>query len=861
MRDQSKTKEQTLNELVELRQRVAELEVEVNVQKHAKEILQEYHKVIESSQDMIAVVDQYYRYVSVNAGFLEYRRMNREQVVGKSIAEVLGKDVFEKNIKKKLDECFRGEVVRYQMKHLYPELGERRLLVSYFPIESSEGINRVVSVIRDITDLTQAEEMFRESEKKFRQLAENIGEVFYIADPGFEKMIYVSPAYERIWGCTVKSLYENPKAWMEAIHPADRQRVMAALPERIRNGLAVEYRIVQTDGSIRWIWDQAFPMRDASGKVWRVAGIAEDITQRKQIEEALHTSEEEAKRLAHENGVIAEIGRIISSSLNINEVYKPFSEKVKELIPFDRIAIGLNDLEGNTHTVPYVEGIVVAGRQPGDIVPHAGTTVGRVLKPRKGILIRMDDEKEVTAKFPGLLPDFRSGLRSGLTVPLISRDQAIGALSLRSMDSGAYTDRDLKLAESIAHQIAGAIANSQLFAQRQRLEERLRRVEKMEALGTLAGRVAHDLNNILSGIVGYPGLILMQLPDDSPLRESILAIKQSGEKAAAVVQDLLTLARRDVLSMEVVNWNSVISDYMKSPEQEKIRSLHPRVRFEVLLESDLLPIKGSRVHLSTTLMNLLSNAAEAIPESGVVTIATRNQYLDRPVTGYDNVKEGDYVVLEVSDTGRGISTEDMSRIFEPFFTKKVAGRSGTGLGLAVVWGAVMDHNGYIDVQSEEGRRTTFALYFPVTREALALDQSQISLSDYMGKGESILVVDDVREQRELVVAMLNKLNYRVTSVSSGEEAIETVKVWQRDLVILDMIMDPGIDGLETYRRILELHPGQKAIIVSGFSETERVRQALDLGAGAFVKKPYGLEKIGQVVRLELGKHSLSSLND
>lgn len=175
------------------------------------------------------------------------------------------------------------------------------------------------------------------------------------------------------------------------------------------------------------------------------------------------------------------------------------------------------------------------------------------------------------------------------------------------------------------------------------------------------------------------------------------------------------------------------------------------------------------------------------------------------------------------------------------------------MGLAVVWGTVKDHDGYINVQSEEGRGTTFTLYFPVTREALTLDQSSISLSDYMGGGETILVVDDVREQRELVVAMLNKLNYRVTSVSSGEAAIETAKIRQPDLLILDMIMNPGIDGLETYRRILELHPGQKAIIVSGFSETERVRQALDLGAGAFLKKPYVLEKIGVLVRQELDK--------
>jgi len=390
-----------------------------------------------------------------------------------------------------------------------------------------------------------------------------------------------------------------------------------------------------------------------------------------------------------------------------------------------------------------------------------------------------------------------------------------------------------------------------LEEERRQMEERIRRAEKMEALGTLAGGVAHDLNNILSGIVSYPELILMELPDGSPLRESILTIRQSGHRAAAVVQDLLTLARRGVVTTEVLNFNDVAAEYMKTPEQEQIQMYHPTVRFEVRLGQGLLPVKGSRVHLSKTIMNLLVNAAEAMPGGGVVTITTMVQYLDRPVKGYDEVQEGDYAVLMVSDTGKGIPAKDRGRIFEPFYTKKVMGRSGTGLGLAVVWGTVQDHNGYIDVQSEEGRGTTFSLYFPVAREALTGDQPPVLLEDYMGNGETILVVDDVKELRDLAVAMLSKLNYQVTSVFSGEEAVQYMKTKQADLLVLDMIMDPGIDGLETYRRILEFHPQQKAIIVSGFSETERVRQAQGLGSGTYVRKPYALEKIGLAVKREL----------
>lgn len=389
--------------------------------------------------------------------------------------------------------------------------------------------------------------------------------------------------------------------------------------------------------------------------------------------------------------------------------------------------------------------------------------------------------------------------------------------------------------------------------ERHRMEERLRRAEKMEALGTLAGGVAHDLNNILSGIVGYPDLILMELPEESPLRDAIYTIRQSGQRAAAVVQDLLTLARRGVVSTEALNLNDVVSAYLKTPEHESIRLHQPDVRFEVRLDEGLLPVKGSRGHLSKTVMNLLLNAAEAMPGGGVVTITTTNKYLDRPVKGYDDVTEGDYAVLTVSDTGKGISAEDRGRIFEPFYTKKAMGRSGTGLGLAVVWGTVKDHNGYIDVQSEEGKGTTFSLYFPVTREDLTKDKPHALLRDYLGKGEAILVVDDIKEQCELAVSMLSKLHYNVTSISSGEEAVEYMKTGQADLLILDMIMDPGIDGLETYRRILAFHPGQKAIIASGFSETERVRRAQELGSGTYVRKPYVLEEIGLAVRRELDK--------
>jgi CheY-like chemotaxis protein len=328
-------------------------------------------------------------------------------------------------------------------------------------------------------------------------------------------------------------------------------------------------------------------------------------------------------------------------------------------------------------------------------------------------------------------------------------------------------------------------------------------------------------------------------------------MKGSGEKAAAIVQDLLTLARRGVAVTEVVCLNRIVREYLVSFEFKKLQTDYPTVRFETVLAKDLLPISGSPVHLSKTLMNLVSNAAEAIDGFGHVNIETESRYVDRPISGYDDVQQGDYAVLSVTDDGIGISSDDTERIFEPFYTKKVMGRSGSGLGMAVVWGTVKDHQGYIDVQSTKGRGTRFTLYFPAVREELAVPKPESTLADLTGNGERILVVDDVRQQRQIASDMLERLGYNVAAAESGEEAVAYLRRHAVDLLVLDMIMEPGIDGLETYRQALTIHPGQKAIIASGFSETQRVKEAQRLGAGMYVKKPYTLEKIGQAVRDQL----------
>jgi signal transduction histidine kinase/ActR/RegA family two-component response regulator len=382
--------------------------------------------------------------------------------------------------------------------------------------------------------------------------------------------------------------------------------------------------------------------------------------------------------------------------------------------------------------------------------------------------------------------------------------------------------------------------------------EKLSRLKKMESLGLLAGGVAHDLNNVLSGIVSYPELILLELPEDSTLRKPIETMQESGRRAAAIVQDLLTVARGVAISREPLSLNDIVRAYLKTPEYQKLLQYHPAVAVETRLEPELFNLKGSPVHIGKCVMNLVSNACEAIEGSGKVVISTMNRCIERPLKEYDDIRAGEYVVLSVADNGAGITQDDLTRLFEPFYTKKKMGRSGTGLGLTLVWNVVQDHDGYIDVRSDKDG-TEFDLHFPITRDVLALKTSSIPLEDLCGSGEMILVVDDVRSQREISCRMLEKLGYRTEAVSGGEQAVEYLKDRSADLLLLDMIMDPGINGRETYEKIKKIHPGQKAIIVSGFAETDDVKETMRMGAGRFIMKPLSLEDLGTAVKEELAR--------
>jgi PAS domain S-box-containing protein len=388
--------------------------------------------------------------------------------------------------------------------------------------------------------------------------------------------------------------------------------------------------------------------------------------------------------------------------------------------------------------------------------------------------------------------------------------------------------------------------------ERERLRERLNRAEKMEALNLLAGGVAHDLNNILSGLISYPDLLLLDLPEDSDLREPLETIRESGFRAAAVVRDMAGLSRVMDINASLIpaNLSRIMTEYLASSEHEELMQRYPDVKVDADLDPGVLSVSCAPVQMRRAVSNLVLNAIEIADAGSTVTVRTENRYVDAPMKVFEEIPAGEYVALEVVDSGKQVSTEDLPRIFDPFFTRKVLGWGGTGLGLTVVWNVVHDHGGYVDVVSCESG-TTFTLYLPATR-AVVPDPSEAELvQDYRGNGEHILVVDDEPAQRRIAKHILERLNYRVETEESGEAAIKHLESFPVDLVVLDMIMPLGMDGEETYRHLCELHPGLKAVVASGFAHVDAIHAMQEAGVNRYIEKPYTMARLGREVYAEL----------
>ena len=723
----------------------------------------------------------------------------------------------------------------------------------------------------------------------------------------------------RIFGIDREAAIPDLAVILDRIHPDDKEAFVAANESLQSGSLEmdIEYRITIDDGALRHIHSRAVMAPDPSGDMCIKYGVLQDITDKKRMEEALRFSEMRFRTAFHTSPDAININRLVDGLyIDINSGFTDLTGYTRtdvigrtsldiaiwdDAADRDRLVAGLRQdgvvrnlearfqrKDGST-TVALMSARVISLNGE----PHILSVTRDISDFRETERALLKSERKFRQIFETLSDVYFETTLDGAVIntnpaaervfgyalhelvgnkvdmvysnpadrlPLLEKLKADGRvrnfeLVFKRKDGSLYdvsVNADIYCDdEGLPMGMTGTIRD---VTEQKKLKEQLQRSRKMESIGLMAGGIAHDLNNILSGIVSYPDLLLMDMPGDSPLRKPIETIKRSGERAAGIVADLLTVARGVASGKDVFNINHIIREYLDSNVFRRLKADYPAVSLRCELAPTLLNTRCSSIHIQKILMNLASNAVEAIDGIGTVTIETATITVDAPLKGYEDVPPGEYVRLSVSDTGNGIPGSDIERIFEPFYTKRVLGRSGTGLGLTVVWNAVHDQDGYIHVNSGKNG-TAFIVYLPVTRDSVTPNGDTVPFEYYRGNGEIILVVDDEEDQREIACELLSRLGYAAESVPSGEDALEYLRKNKADLLVLDMIMVPNMNGKETYEAVIRKHPGQKAILASGFAETVDVQATQNAGAGAFIKKPYTIDKLGIAIKKELERQT------
>ncbi len=765
---------------------------------------QKYRFIAENAVDIITIMDMNLHFTYVSPSVMRVRGFSVEEAKAQTLDQIFPpKDLdyilseFEEEMQIEASGTADPDRTRVLEAEEYTKDGSliwMEISVSYLRGEANEPIG-ILAISRDITERKHAALSLKKSEQALRTIFENVHDAIFIHDTN-GKVLDVNHKTLELFKLAKEQAY--PRTIIDDF----------SSPDNPIDQLAGRWQRVLNGENITFEWKARRPLDDVTFDV--------EVSLKK-------------INLGEQDVVLANV-RDISLQKAAEAVLRKNEENFRTLVENSSDAIMRFDRQlRHLYVNPAVE--IQSG-----IHPHAfiGKTHEEMGFPNNLCILWKEALEEV----------FQTGkiMRTEFQLP-----------------SGIWIDWMLMPEMNDVGEITTVIASARDISERKKSEERLRdseeklaRSKKMESIALMAGGVAHDLNNVLAGIVTYPEMLLFELPGDSILRKPIETIQAAGQRAAAIVEDLLTVARGVATSKSPINLNEIVEDYLTSPEFQKLKEFHPAIEFITILNEKLLNILGSDMHLRKVIMNLVSNASEAVENGGCVVISTMNRYVDRPLKRYEDVKIGEYVVLSITDDGPGISPDDLERIFEPFFTKKVMGRSGTGLGLAIVWNIVQGHEGYIDVSPDENG-TVFELYFPITREQTPEKVLLSSLEDLRGNGETILIVDDIESQRYISQTMLEGLGYQTHSVASGEEAIEFIKENKVELILLDMIMDPGINGRETYEEIIKITPKQKAIIASGFAETDDVKKTQDLGAGKFLKKPFRVQEVGAAVKDALKK--------